>query len=178
VHKARHPPRPPISQPHRLVKYADEHVVYELEMFFGAVRSRSLTVAATTRSTVGFFSNARVEAFANHLRNLITFLYPGPYPVRKGDVAAHHFLPGPAPYARWCRVRPQLSRTLKRAKERADKELAHLTDKRISGVRAVKAWDFVGLGNEVRDVLQIFLGEADPARLGTAVRAAIPNGAL
>jgi hypothetical protein len=170
--------RPPISQPSRLRKYSGEHLVYEIGMFFAAVRCRSLSVAAPGVGVGWFLRNACIEAFANHLRNLVAFLYPDVYPVRAHDVAAHHFLAGPSPYASWRRARPPLSAALRKAKARADKELAHLTSKRIAGVRPAKAWAIIPLAQEVRSVLRVFVAEADPNRLGNSVAAAIPQGPL
>jgi hypothetical protein len=116
-----------------------------------------------------FLHNSVVEAFAGHLRNLLMFLYPDVYPPRPDDVLAHHFLAGPSPRDRWLKVRPRLSPQLRRAKDRADKEIAHLTSKRIAGSRAAKDWRFVELGSELRSLIEIFVREADPARLGSSV---------
>lgn len=173
----RRPPRPPITQPHRLKKYADEHVAYEVSMFFRAISARNLTMQGQP-GAVGFIKNASIEAFVNHFRNLVVFLYPDVYRLSRDDVAAHHFLAHRAPYAHWARIRPPLSRTLKAAKQRADKELAHMTSKRTSGVRPSKAWALVSLGDEISDILHTFVANADPARLGTAVGHQIPVGAL
>lgn len=163
------PPRPPISQPDRLKRYSDEHLAYEMKMLFRAVRARP---------TSRFFNNARIEAFANHARNLIVFLYPDLFSLMPDDVAAHHFLASSAPFAEWRRIRPPLVPVLRRAKVRADKELAHLTARRIAGRRPQKAWDMVGIARALRSILQVFVSRADPARLGAAVAAAIPSGPL
>lgn len=171
------PPRPPITQPHRLKKYADEHLAYEVSMFFRAILTRNLAIQGHP-GTIGFVKNACVEAFVNHFRNLAVFLYPDAYRLSGDDVAAHHFLAHRAAYATWVKVRPSLSRTLKAAKQRADKEFAHLTSRRISGARPFKAWAVVSLGDEIRAILKVFVANADPARLGTIVGQQIPIGAL
>ncbi|SRR6266849_6242909 len=69
------PPRPPISQPSRLRKYSDEHLAYEVNMLRLAASLRVHSSDPTLRILVAFFNNARVESFAQHLRNLIVFLY-------------------------------------------------------------------------------------------------------
>jgi len=193
-----HLPNPPITDPRELRAYSDEHVAYELRMFFGAVAARNKLIgasrstpirsSATTTSSVlmssslvpafDFANNARIEAFANHLRNLVTFLYPDTYPLKQDDVAAHHFLPGADPYSRWLAQRLALSSTLQAAKIRADKEMAHLTNKRIAGTVTEKEWDMVPLAEEIRSLFKTFVRAADPARLGSDVSAAIPAGTL
>jgi hypothetical protein len=160
--KAKTPHRPPISQPHRLQRYSDEHLDYEVKMFFTAV------IALTDRryDRAEFLRNIFVEAFASHLRNLIAFLYPDRYPAHRDDVVAHHFLPAPAAYAVWLNVRPALPASLRRAKVRADKELAHLTTRRIAGKRAQKVWPVNSIVSDLCPVLRTFVDAADPSRLG------------
>ena len=101
--KHRAPPPPPILDPAGLCSYSDEHLAYELRMLFGAladasvplgrlrpVPSSDLTTTSTpvitstfVAGTSDFQSNARIEAFANHLRNLIVFLYPDEYALNR-----------------------------------------------------------------------------------------------
>ena len=125
-----------------------------------------------------FRSNSRIEAFANHLRNLIVFLYPDEYPLKKDDVAAHHFVSAQDGYTRWLARRPPLSSSLRAAKVRADKELAHLTVKRISGTPPSKAWPMKALAEEIRQVFGVFISVADPNRVGDRVCQAVPDQPL
>ena len=135
------PARPPISQPSRLRKYSDEHLAYEVNMLRLAASLRVHSSDPTLRILVAFFNNARVESFAQHLRNLIVFLYPDKFRLDKSDVSAHHFLAARSQYADWLTGRPVSSKSLARAKRRAEKELAHLTDERIGGTPSVKLWN-------------------------------------
>ena len=147
-------------------------------MFFGAVLARKLLLHGNSRAALHFVTMARLETFALHLRNLLGFLYPDKYRPQRDDVLAHHFFHGPSQWANWLRVRPRLSRALIRGKERADKEIAHLTAKRIAGIRAWKAWNIVPLGEEIRNCLNVFVAVADPNRLGIQVKMAIPTSTL
>jgi len=128
--------------------------------------------------TSDFQSNARIEAFANHLRNLIVFLYPDEYALKRYDVAAHHFLSGQDPYTLWLGRRPPLSSSLRAAKARADKELAHLTVQRIAGTPPSKAWPMRALAEELRQLFDVFISAADPNRLGAQARRAVPDQPL
>jgi hypothetical protein len=170
--------RPPISQPNRLLKYSNEHIAYEIGMFFNSIQARRARLTPDPRPIVHFFNMARIESFVIHFRALVMFFYPDVYPPKREDVLAHHFLPGPAPSATWIKTRPALSVTLRHAKKRADKEISHLTAGRIAGSRPQKGWDFVALGDEIRNLLKVLVNVSDPARLGANIKATIPSGPL
>lgn len=184
---------PPLTEPHDLLSYSSEHIAYELQMFFGAVTSRDHVERyspdspySTTRSYFlssilpksHFARNARIEVFILHLRNLIAFLYPDIYPPRRDDVAAHHFLPDPCDLGKWVGTRLPLSPTLEAAKSRADKELAHLTTKRIAGSERTKEWRMVPLAEEIRVLLLAFVSAADSTKLAASVSEAVPTSPL
>ena len=186
--------KPPYSDA-ELTAYSGEHVWYEVWMFFEIVTtltrvsasapsyisstaSGPTTVAAPLGvpnsiapppgsvprpSTV--MSNAQIESFMVHLRNLIEFLFtrkPG-----DTDVAAVDFC---APGA-W---NPAITQSLIDARQRVNKELAHLTTDRISGSSLKKQWDFARLAQELRSHLRDFVAQADPAKLSPRVKTAIP----
>ena len=176
-----------------LMAYSNEHVWYEVWMFFEAV-SALTPVSATASSYVSstssgptvappfgvpnsvapppgtaqrhstVTSNTQIESFMAHLRNLIEFLFT----LRPGDtdVAAVDFC---APGA-W---NPVISQTLSDAKRRVNKELAHLTTDRISGSPSRKQWDFTRLAHELRLQLQDFVARADSAKLSSRIKTAI-----
>jgi hypothetical protein len=170
--------RSPIVEPAELARYSNEHVAYEIEMLFGAVLAPQGELRVSTPALGYFLSMARIETFVLHLRSLIGFFYPDHFRAQAGDLLAHHFVNDPDPWAKWSTSRPALSATLERAKLRADKEIAHLTKDRIYGVPAEKGWDFAGLGEEIRTLLDALVAAADPQRLGPRVTAVIPRGPL
>jgi hypothetical protein len=107
---------------------------------------------------------ALIEAFATHLRNLIDFLYHGsPKP---DDVVAADFF---EPTAVGCPNPPEPSLTVVRARERANKEIVHLTTKRIEGTPPEKAWAVSELLAEITPLLEQFTAGASPRRLGPEV---------
>jgi hypothetical protein len=178
-----------------LLGYSEDHVAYEVRMFFEMVAalstpapsaSSSISYASTTTSsTVGMpnsitppptggyhvaAQNAMVESFMAHSRNLIEFLYsdlPRPTDV----VASDFFLAGT-----WKQLRPPLSTALSDARKRADKELAHLTTSRIFGNPPDKQWNVTALAAELKPVLRIFVDNANSSALSPKVKAAIPIG--
>lgn len=136
------------------------------DMATSSSRSESASVSPTSH----FVANARVEAFALHLRNIITFFYPDVYQPWHDDVVAHHFVAADDPYSTWLNTRGPISPALDKAKIRADKELAHLTTHRRPGSGVEKRWKMVPLAKEVFDVLELFVNAADDSRLAGSVK--------
>lgn len=100
---------------------------------------------------------ALLESAVLHLRNLVDFFYPGK--VRNDDVIAMDYA------ANWDCQRPPLTPALRDARERAHKELAHLTTQRKAGSAPAKEWDFANITAELKPVLEAFLRVADSATL-------------
>lgn len=138
-----------------LARYADEHMYYEIEMFFAA---GNLVGSGSVDQRM---QNAFVESFILHTRNLIMFFFY-PRKIRKYDVISDDFFTNPKA---WKLVRPRMSATIKTALDRADKELAHLTTQRISGSPAVKNWDANQVTTALIPVIEKFVDGADPHRL-------------
>ena|ERR1039458_224980 len=106
----------------------------------------------------GFPLSAALESFAVHLRNLIDFFYKQPQP--PDDVAALDFYDPPTGWAPGA-----MSPTLEVARERANKEISHITFKRKSGMTPDKPWAVGGLFNEIHVVAQKFASGASPKKL-------------
>ena len=183
--------RPKITDPHELFFFSDEHLRYEILMFFAASQKmaeyvRSPGPSATSTDTPmrvlsslaepsWFLRMATIEAFVMHLRALIGFLYPDEVRPRDDDVVAHDFLAepgpgGPSQEERWLEARQAMSDGLRAAKRRADKELAHLTSERLAGVPETKRWPVEELAKELVRALATFRECADPERLGDEIR--------
>lgn len=177
-----------------LLTYSAEHVAYEFDMFFwladvcnqplglGALTlsstahttlittpcsNRSLRLEALTPADEARLNNVLIEAFFVHLRNVIDFVYP--VNVSSTDVVAADFF---APNG-WDSQRPLISSTLKAARLRANKEIAHLTTRRIAGSPPAKDWNFQGLANEIRPLIRLMSAKALATRLSSKVAAAI-----
>src|SRR5437868_5537964 len=93
-----------------LADYSGEHLLYELQIFLFAGKELARP------NMTGPMRSVLIESFVVHLRNLIDFFFTPPN--HEDDVTAIHFCP------QWAEVIPD---TLRVAKERANKELSHLT---------------------------------------------------
>jgi hypothetical protein len=76
----------------------------------------------------------------------------------------------------WELIRPQISRTLHEARDRAHREIAHLTTARISGTPPRKAWPIVALIAEMRVLMKLFTGHAASQRLHSSVKELLFKG--
>jgi len=151
-------PSRPFSDPY-LLAYSVDHVEYEFDMllWLGAVLSKPRRIDGL-RAEATRLNNSLIEAFAVHARNVIEFLYPDT--VRSTDVIAADFFETDA----WVELRPAISATLKLARVRANKEIAHLTTNRISGNPPEKSWNVASLMTELRPLMRLFATKARLAR--------------
>src|SRR3989339_277146 len=144
----------------QLLDYFKEHIRYEVLMLLNA-----------THAIIGKFQVPKgleymaVESYAIHLRNLINFFYP-PNKIRDTDVCAKDFF---IEEATWSKERPELSITLKGARERADKEVSHLTTLRKYANDNDKKWDIKPLACEIIQVFDLFCKYADKVELVSLV---------
>lgn len=146
-----------------LLKYSEEHVSYEIDMFFGMAEMLSPPnkIGAGSLSDAKRLNFAMIEAFVVHLRNLIDFLYiKNP---QSTDVVASDFC------AAWQTTRPPITTTLESARVRANKELAHLTRSRLTGTPPAKMWDFPAFANEIKSLLHLFVKNARVSALSPVV---------
>ena len=135
-----------------LKDYADEHLFYEAQMF---VWSRDEFAAPLCARQA--LRNARIEICVLHLRNLILFFYPQPSQ-KRDDISASLY------DADWDARRPGEAALLAAARERANKELAHLTTARKAGDSdPAKVWDFARASAELRAVIEVFLSRPCPS---------------
>jgi hypothetical protein len=150
-----------------LFLYSEEHVSYEIDMFFGMTEMLSPPnkIGAGSIAEAKRLNFAMIEAFVVHLRNLIDFLYiNNPQPT---DVVASDFC------AAWQTIRPPISMTLESARVRANKELAHLTTTRLTGAPPAKRWDFPAFAGEIGPLLHLFIKNARVSALSPVVRRVI-----
>ena len=133
----------------QLLNFSEEHVRYEISMFYE-------TGHKIVEKSDLFAMNILTESFAIHTRNLIYFFYPEH--AKPDDVTSEHFFENPK--TEWLPIRPVLSKTLINARDRANKEIAHLTLKRIAGIDPKKGWHRNDVMNEMHKILLLFVGRA------------------
>ncbi len=138
----------------QLVDFSGEHLIHELSMFWQLADELS-------RRPPGFFTSALLESWVIHLRNLIDFFY---LEGRDDDVTARHFLDAPDAWS------PMVPATLEKARERANKEMSHLTQARKSGSPPDKAWLTDDLLGEIATIAKEFAAKASDKKLHPKVR--------
>lgn len=141
----------------QLLDYSGEHLLYELQMLH--------LVALNLPKDKSFLTSALLESFAIHLRNLTDFFYTGREDARGDDLIAADFCdpasswdPGPMP------------QTLRDAKDRANKEVSHITYKRKDASDPAKPWPVGRLASELNVLAQRFAAVASDRKLHPNVR--------
>lgn len=163
-------PASSLSDP-ELLAYSQEHLKYEIGMFFSSGVQLSKIHFPESDPTSVFYKNALVEAFANHIRNLLLFLYP--HKLKKDDVISDYFFSDPV--TQWKRKRPKQSVALREARTRASQEISHLTVSRKDSEDASKKWPVSGLMEEIKGLLKIFVANASSGKLDSSVKELIDN---
>jgi hypothetical protein len=144
----------PAMTDHQLIDYSGEHLLHELSMLWELAQILPNRKPSTETS-------ALIESFGIHLRNLVDFFY------RKGhgdDVTARDFVDQTTS---WNPTEPS---SLTSAHQRANKELSHLTQKRLSGNPPEKAWATAVLLREIDAVAREFAAKASVKKLHPKVR--------
>lgn len=126
---------------------ASEHFFYEVWMLRSL--AKKLSVSGLKQ---GPEANALLEAFILHVRVVIDFLYnDSPMP---DDIVATDFFDAPE---EWTNIRPPMSEALSTAKKRSNKELAHLTYKRLDIPPEGKEWPYIEIRDAITSVVNIFV---------------------
>lgn len=137
--------------------FAVEHLVYELH----AMRDAAKQVGAADQVT----KNMAVESFALHLRNWEDFFYPSPNP-QADDVTYCDYVDRTAT-PQW--KPPPPSAKLTAAAKMVNKQIAHITKQRFSGLSPAKRWDSTW-AHEIHALLRQLAQNANQARLPEVVR--------
>jgi hypothetical protein len=127
------------------------HVSYEWAMLKGTI-----ALLATTPADQTVLVNALIESCTIHARALMAFLYPGAR--HPDDVLAEDFFVA----GDWERQRPPAPPEFGPARNRVNKEIAHLTYTRRAVTPEIKSWELVSLGNAILRIMDIFFGALPP----------------
>lgn len=99
-----------------------------------------------------FQKNLLVEALAIHTRILVDFFYFNK--MNKNDIVAQEFLPK---NKNWARLRPSITRILENAKEKANKQLAHLSRWRVKLEKeGKKPWYHNKIWRDIEKLIKAF----------------------
>jgi len=135
--------------PEQLCKYSRDHLFHEIKMFYW--------LASIIDYMDGALHDALLESFLVHLRNLIDF-FCRPRE-RATDVVAEDFFDNPSNWKR------NPTSTLEKARERANKELSHLTTGRKEPDDPEKVWDIGALFTEIDQFVHMFIQNASSPKL-------------
>jgi hypothetical protein len=139
-----------------LVENSREHLQHEIGMLFGT----ALLFPQLGTQSDDVLRNAVVESFAIHLRNIIAFLYEKPK--RQEGLVAEHYV---RDVQAWRTARGPQGALLKKARSRADREIAHLTTRRFFGNPPEKRWEAVLILRVVTPLLRTFRAHAQEDRI-------------
>jgi hypothetical protein len=122
-------------------------LVYEIYMFRQACKELKYP-----RQKSQFQVNLLVEALAIHARILIDFFYG--IRVRENDIIAQDFM---KKNTIWKEMRPNKTEFLKDAKNKADKQLAHLSVWRVKLEKeGKKGWNVSKISEDMEEVIKKF----------------------
>jgi hypothetical protein len=136
----------------QLLDYSEYHLLYELQIFRWVVENLP--------PGKGFPLSAQLESFAIHLRNLTDFFFTLPEKARPDDLVAADFFDSPSAWNPG--AIPDL---LDDARERANKEISHITYKRKTGTDPTNPWPVQELFEKVHSVAQKFAVGASSKKL-------------
>jgi len=145
--------------PEQLRAYSQDHLWYEVSMFY---QTGIVLPGGVTSPRVEFIDNSILESFVIHLRNLLDFFYPGQSVKADDVIAADYFEPGELPPA----FSP-ISQILQDSEIRAHKQVSHLTTKRVAGNHPDKYWYPSPIMTETTKVISLFVDLASPHRLAS-----------
>ena len=130
--------------------FLEEHFYYEVSMLIFAVR-RLFEITRNGRRDQNSI-NMALETLLLHARNLREFFYAE---MRQKDDARPENFAGDID--KWKRERPEETDLIKEVRERANKELAHLTYKRYYGTPPQKQWNYEAVQTDFLKVVKVFL---------------------
>ena len=149
-----------------LIRYSGKHLKYEIDMFFRVGIELDRFQCPDYDATAKMHKNALVESFATHLRNLLLFLYP--HGTKGADVISDYFFNDPI--IEWKRKRPNCEAMLEDARNKASREVSHLTVLRRDDV---SPWPVPDLMEKIKATLKIFIDNASTKKLDPSVKSLV-----
>ncbi len=131
-----------------------DHVLYEMDMLFYCVEQFGPEHVPATATQ---WQAALLESWGVHARNLTDFLYRPDRWLHDDAFADQYFGEG-----EWNRMCPEMPESLTKLKDRANKELVHLTYARLLVTDDLKPWELSRLTNDLVPSLQLFAGKVSP----------------
>jgi hypothetical protein len=138
-----------------LVKVS-EHLEYEIWMFTSLADCLAMGFV-----TGGSLANATLEAFIIHFRVLYDFF--DSHSRKPNDVIAIHYFDDPIA---WRKSKPKSSRLLQESRDRAGKEVVHLSYARLDVKPDERGWNFPKIKEDMLELIRAFFRAVPVDRLG------------
>jgi hypothetical protein len=148
-----------------LVRFS-EHLHYEVIQLIRTARildTKSARIDPAHAEMLDNIYNAVIESFGLHARSLLDFLYIE-NKSKPDDVIARDYV---GIIANWEREIGKITPALQKARDRVNKEMAHLTSTRLAVTEDAKSWQFVNIMKDIIELFKIFLRQTPDANLGT-----------
>jgi hypothetical protein len=160
-----------------LREYADDHLLYEIQMASGLAARMSRhaalfdnglsagdgPMASEVLELVG--RNSDIESFVLHAGNLVDFLYPNK--PKHADVVATSYFDNAHD---WTCIRPSRPKSLENVNQRVPIEVGHLSFSRVK--RKDKTWKYREMWRDLAKVIETFVDKVPEERLSEKFRAA------
>ena len=130
--------------------FLEEHFYYEISMLTFAVHRLFEITSSVGKDQSNI--NMALEILLLHVRSLREFFYAETR--QKDDARPEDFVEDTD---KWERERPEETDLIKEVRERANKELAHLTYKRYYGTPPQKQWNYEAVQMDFLKVVKVFL---------------------
>lgn len=148
-----------------LLAFAQEHVLYEMQMFFSTaryIREQVVDAALVNRADDGMAArNALIESFAIHGRGLCDFFYGPDNSPRPNDVLAEDYVDA------WEKPARQNSLNRPGLSDRTGFEVAHLSFGRMHVEQEAKGWPIDQIVRDMAPIVRRFASEAPESRVGS-----------
>lgn len=136
----------------RLIDFAEEHLFYEIKMLYGVVDMLHKCDMSNM-----YIYNALLESFVLHASVILDFFYA---PEKKNDDArAIHYVKNSA---EWKKALPLLNKHFAGFTRKRNKEVMHLSYKRLEVRSHEKRWGSRKITKEISKVVDLFLDHANP----------------
>lgn len=130
-----------------VLRAASDHLHYEIGMLM-----EMANLLASDKTYEQAIKNSFIESFTIHARALLKFLYGlSPQP---DDVIADDFFPTSL---EWKKVRPKMTKLLRKVPKRVGREVAHLTYARQDVTPETKPWEYRQIAHDMEVRFKEFL---------------------
>jgi hypothetical protein len=145
--------RPNYLSKKQLVDFSGEHLYYEIWMLYGVTQ---LLLNGVKNQ---YLFNTCLESFVVHASNILDFFYK-PL-LQPDDAKAIHFM-DEEQAEQWQALLPSYSHHFKRFNRKRNKEVMHLSYKRLEVKPQEKPWGVKGIAEHIEELVNQFLRLANP----------------